>query len=128
MASWQDVREHMRRSFKLHQDELELVSMVWSYEDGRQQKIVVRGYKAFDREMVEFKSAFARIEDADPTELLRKNAELPLATIALHGEVYVAVYNAVLDHLEMADLELYLSRVAGLADKLEEEFGNKDVF
>ena len=60
--------------------------------------------------------------------LIRKNAELPLATIALHGEVYVAVYNAVLENLDMADLELYLSIVAGLADKLEEEYAQKDVF
>ena len=128
MASWEDVRDHMRSTFKLHQDEPELVSMVWTYEDGRHQKIILRSFSAFERQLVEFKSAFARIEDADPVEMLRKNSELPLGTIALHGDVYVVVYNAVLEHLDMADLDLYLSRVAGLADKLEEEYGKKDVF
>lgn len=128
MATWDDVRTHMRKTYKLHQDEAELLSMVWTYEDGRHQKIVLRTYEAFDREMVEFKSAFARVDNADPVEMLRKNAELPLATIALHGEVYVAVYNVVLDHLDMGDFELYLSRVAGLADALEAELGQHDVF
>ncbi|MCO4744675.1 MAG: hypothetical protein KC912_07800 [Proteobacteria bacterium] len=128
MASWDDVREHMRRSYKLHHDEPEVLSMVWSYEDGRHQKIVLRTYEAFGRRMVEFKSAFARAEGVDPIELLRKNAELPLATIALHGDVYVAVYNAVLDHLDMDDFELYLSRVAGLADTLEAELAQGDEF
>ncbi|TNE90234.1 MAG: hypothetical protein EP330_09255 [Deltaproteobacteria bacterium] len=128
MASWDDVREHMRKNFKLQQDEHELVSMVWSYEDGRHQKIILRHYQAFDRGMIEFKSAFGRAADANPLELIRKNAELPLATIALHGDVYVVVYNVVLDHLDMGDLELYLSTVAGLADKLEEEYAQQDEF
>ena len=128
MATWNDVRTHMRKSYTLQQDEADLLSMVWTYEDGRHQKIVLRTYEAFEQPMVEFKSAFARLEHADPIEMLRKNAELPLATIALHGEVYVAVYNAVLEHLDMADFELYLSRVAGLADSLESELGAQDVF
>ena len=66
MASWDDVREHMRKNFKLQQDELELVSMVWSYEDGRHQKILVRHFTAYDRELIELKSAFARVEDVEP--------------------------------------------------------------
>lgn len=128
MASWDDVRVHMRQAYKLQQDETDVLSMVWSYDDGRHQKIVLRTYEAFGRQMVEFKSAFARLGDADPVEMLRQNSELPLAMIALHGEVYVAVYNAVLDHLDMGDFELYLSRVAGLADSLEAKFVAKDVF
>jgi hypothetical protein len=128
MATWDDVREHMRKHFKLEQDEHELVSMVWSYEDGRHQKVILRHYQAFERDMCEFKSAFARLSDADPLQMIRKNAELPLATIALHGDVYVAVYNVLLDHLDMGDLDLYLSMVAGLADQLEEEYAHQDEF
>ena len=99
MASWDELRETMRQSYKLQQDEADLVSMVWTYDDGRHQKVILRHYKAFDRSLVEFQSAFARIEDLNPTEALRKNAELPLGTIALQGEVYVVLYNAVLDDL-----------------------------
>lgn len=128
MASWDELRETMRQSYKLQQDEADLVSMVWTYDDGRHQKVILRHYKAFDRSLVEFQSAFARIEDLNPTEALRKNAELPLGTIALQGEVYVVLYNAVLDDLGPGSLELYLSRVAGIADQLEETYGRKDVF
>jgi len=128
MATWNELREHMRQTYRLADDELDMLSMVWSYDDGRSQKIIVRRYEAFDRTLIELKSAFARRKDADPETLLRKNAELPLAAIALAGDVYIVVYNALLEHLDFDDLDLYLSRVAAVADTLEETYAAKDVF
>ena len=98
------------------------------HDEGRTQKIIVRRYRAAEREMVEFKSAFARHGDAEPEALLRDNASLPLATIALSGEVYLVVYNALLDTLAMADVEFLLSRVAAVADRLEEKHAGGDHF
>lgn len=128
MADWNELREHMRRTYRLADDKLDLVSMVWRYEDGRSQKIILRHFEAFGRPMVELKSAFARRQDAEPEQLLRRNAELPLATIALAGDVYIVIYNALLEHLDFEDLDLYLSRVAAVADTLEETYAQKDVF
>ncbi len=128
MATWTELREHMRVTYRLADDELDMLSMVWRYEDGRSQKIIIRRYEAFERTLVELKSAFARRKDVDPEVLLRKNAELPLATIALSGDVYIVVYNALLEHLDFGDLDLYLSRVAAVADTLEETYASKDVF
>lgn len=128
MASWNELREHMRKAYRLADDELDMVSMVWSYDDGRSQKIILRRYEAFERNLVELKSAFARRSDVEPEVLLRKNSELPLATVALAGDVYMVVYNALLDHLDFADLDLYLSRVAAVADTLEETYAKKDIF
>ena len=128
MATWNDLREHMRKTYRLADDEADMLSMVWSYDDGRSQKIIIRRYEAFDHTLIELKSAFARRKDVEPEVLLRKNAELPLATVALAGEVYVVVYNALLEHLDFGDLDLYLSRVAAVADTLEEAYARKDVF
>jgi len=128
LPTWNEMREHMRKTYRLADDEADMLSMVWSYDDGRSQKIIIRRYEAFERTLVELKSAFARRKDVDPEVLLRKNAELPLATIALAGDVYLVVYNALLDHLDFADLDLYLSRVAAVADTLEETYAAKDVF
>ena len=128
MATWNELREHMRGTYRLADDEAEMLSMVWKYDDGRSQKIIVRRYEAFERVLVEVKSAFARSGDADPAALLRKNAELPLATIAQTGDVYIVVYNLLLDHLDFEDFDLYLSRVAAVADTLEETYASKDVF
>jgi hypothetical protein len=128
MATWDELREHMRKTYQLADDEGDMLSMVWSYDDGRSQKIIIRRYEAFDRPLVELKSAFGRTGDADAEAMLRKNAELPLATVALTGDVYMVVYNALLDHLDFQDLDLYLSRVAAVADTLEEAYANKDMF
>lgn len=128
MASWKELREHMRATYRLADDELDMMSMVWSYDDGRSQKIIVRRYEAFERTLIELKSAFARRKDVEPETLLRKNAELPLATVALAGDVYIVVYNVLLEHIDFEDLDLYLSRVAAVADTLEETYASKDVF
>lgn len=128
MPTFKQVQQYMRGKYKLSQDSEDLMSMVWSYADGRTQKILLRRFQAYDRDLIEFKSAFARRDDTNPLDLLRRNTELPLGTIALVGDVYVVVYNALLDHMHLDDFELILTRLAALADTLEEEFGNGDLF
>jgi len=128
MPSWDEIQDHMRGNYHLEDDAPDFVSMVWTYEDGRSQKIVVRQYVAYDRELVEFKSAFARLGDVEPAEMLRKNNELPFATIALAGNVYVVVYNALLENLHVDDFDFALSRVAAVADTLEEKYVIDDEF
>ena len=128
MASWNDIQTQMRTRYKLQEDTPTVLSMVWRYDDGRSQKILVRRYSAFDREMVEFKSAFGRKGDADAIELLKQNSEMPLSTIAMAGDVYMVVYNALLASLDLNDLDFYLSRIAGVADTLEEQNSGSDVF
>lgn len=128
MATWTELQDHMRASYRLQDDQNDMMSMVWSYDDGRSQRIILRKYRAFDREMVEFKSAFARHEDVDATEMVRKNSELPLAMVALSGDTYIVVYNALLEPLRLDDADFLLSRVAAVADTLEERYGRRDVF
>lgn len=128
MPSWNDVREHLRNTYKLADDEGELVSMVWSFDTDRSQKVVIRSFSAFDREMVEIKSAFAQRDQAEPVDLLTRNAELALGTIALSGDHYFVVYNTPLTHLALNDLELFMSRVAAVADVLEDQYASTDRF
>ena len=128
MTTWGDVQKHMRSRFRLQDDEPDMMSMVWTYEDERSQKIIVRKYMAANRDMVEVKSAFARKGDVDPLVLLEDNSKLPLATVALSGPVYLVIYNALLDHLDIGDFDFILSRVAAVADALEEKYVRRDEF
>lgn len=128
MTAWSDVQKHMRDKYKLQDDHPDMLSMVWLYEDGRSQKIIVRRFEAAGREMVEFKSAFARKGDVDAETMLADNSKLPLATVALSGDVYLVVYNALLDHLVLDDFDFCLSRVAAVADTLEEKYVRQDTF
>jgi hypothetical protein len=127
-TTWPQIQKHMRDSYKLADDTPDMVSMVWTYEEGRAQKILLRRYRAAEQEMLEFKSAFARRSDAEPEDLLRDNASLPIATVALSGDVYLVVYNALLGNLSMKDLDFLLSRVAAVADRLEEKHAGEDRF
>jgi len=128
MPTWTELQDYTRRKYTLEDDQPAMMSMTWTYDDGRHQKIVIRRYEAFGRQMIEFKSPFARIQHVSPDELLRRNSELPLATIAQSGEVYLAVYNMLLEHLHLDDFDLVVSRVASVADSLEAEYSKADNF
>ena len=127
-TTWSAVQAHMRGKYKLQDDTPDMMSMVWVYDDDRSQKIIVRRFRSADRDLVEFKSAFARRADVEPETLLVENSRLPIATVALSGDVYIAIYNALLDHLHLDDFDFLLSRVAGVADTLEEKFVRRDDF
>ncbi len=128
MTTWSDVQKHMREHYDLLDDKPDMMSMVWAYDDGRSQKIIVRRFDAAGREMVEFKSAFARRDDVGPEEMLQRNSTLPLATVALANDVYLVVYNALLTHMHLDDFDFCLSRVAAVADTLEEQYARRDAF
>ena len=52
MTTWPDIQKHLRGSYKLADDTPDMISMIWSYDDGRKQKILVRRFKAAEREML----------------------------------------------------------------------------
>ncbi len=128
MLTWNAVQQHMRTTFKLQHEEPDAFTMTWRYDDGRAQRIVVRRYLMGDQDMVEFKSPFARLGGPDPVELLRENARLPFGAVALSSEVYLIVHNAQLGTMSMDTFDMLLTRVAGLADRLEQKHGSEDRF
>ncbi len=128
MPSWNEVRDRLRTTYKLEDDEGELLSIVWTLADDRTQKVVIKHFKLHDRDMVEIKSAFAKGKSPDATVLLAKSAEMPLATIALAGDVYFVVYNAPLEHIDNDDFTFFMTSVATAADALEKEFGTGDTY
>lgn len=128
MATWPDIQIYLREKYTLSDDASDVLSMVWSYQGGRSQKIVVRKFRVFDRDMLELKSPFAKSSDVTAEDMVRINAKLPLATVALSGNVYLAVYNMIIDNLHMDDLDVAVSRVAALADALEKQYARRDEF
>lgn len=126
--TWDEIRTHMRANYRLHDDQPDMMSMVWSYDDNRKQRILVRRFHAADREMLEFKSPFARKGQVDPEVLLHDNSRLPLSTIALSGDVFLVIYNALLENLVLEDFDFLLARVAAVADTLEEKYVRADQF
>jgi hypothetical protein len=118
----------MRSKYRLIHDEPHAIGMMWSYDDGRTQKIVVRQYQSDGREMVEFKSPFARQGEVDPLNLLRENSRLPFGAVALSGDVFIVVHNALLDNMPLPDFEFLVDRIAAAADHLERQHADGDTF
>ena len=128
MTQWSDVQDFLRERYRLAEDQPDMVSLVWSYDEGRSQKVILRRFVANQADILEIKSAFARRGDVEPEELLRVNARLPLATTALSGDVYLVVYNVLCTTVTMESLDTLLGRVAAVADSLEEKYSPADRF
>lgn len=128
MATWSEIQAHMRETYRLNEDEPDMMAMVWRYDDGRTQRIVVRRYHAAGYEMVEFKSPFALEQEIDPRTLLRDNSRIPFGSVALAGNVYLIVHRALLSHLSLPFYDEILRLVAGLADQLEGRYSKNDQF
>lgn len=128
MTTWADLQEHARTEYTLQDDEADMLSMVWSYDGDRTQRIVVRRVVLAQREVIEFKSPFARVGQVPPETLLEDNARLLLGTVARTGDVYVVIYNALLQHLVLSEFDYLLARVAAVADTLEEKYVRTDRF
>ena len=128
MSGWAAIQKHLRGRYRLQVDEPDMMAMTWSYDDGRAQKILVRRFTSSSRDHVEFKSPFAREGEVDPIAVLRDNAKLPLGAVALSGDVFIVIHNALLSTIGPDDVDFVLERVAAIADSLEEKYARKDAF
>lgn len=92
-------------------------------QGAREQRVTVHRYVAWDREMIELRSAFGEIEQAPAPELLAESLRLPLGAVAADGRFLVVVHKACLEHLSVEGVVFLLSRICLLADTLEERTG-----
>jgi len=130
MASWSDLQHRLRRDFSLDTDENdELALTVQRKEAGnvRSQRVMMRRYQAWGREMVELRSAFGEVGEYSSDLLLSENLNLPLGAVATHGRYLVLVQRVCLDDMTLDALIFLMTRLALLADGLEAKTG-KDRF
>lgn len=125
MARWEDVRANIRRSFQLDRDDLDEFALTVPRNAGaREQRVMVRRYVHDGREMIEFRSAFGEITEADPVAMLRETLHLPLGAIALHGKFLVVIHREALAPLSVDGVIDLLTKVSLIADELEERLGS----
>lgn len=126
MASWSEVQERLRRTHELDVDDADEVALTLERMEGptkRGQRVMIRRYTAWGREMIELRSAFGELADYDPTALLAENLNLPLGAIAAHGKFLVLVDRACLDDLPVEGVLFLMTRLCMLADVLEGRSG-----
>lgn len=126
MAGWAEVEQRFRELYTLDTDEPNEFALTVERADAsgaRKQRVMVRRYQAWGREMIEIRSAFGELGQVDPQHLLEDNLNLPLGAIALHGRWLVLVERACLDDLEVEGVLFLVTRVTLLADVLEHRLG-----
>lgn len=126
MTTWSAVIEHLAASYPvdtLGPDEVAVTEHRTVDGVQRAQRVMLTRYRAFDSEMIEFRSAFGTVTSYDPIELLTEALRLPIGGIALHGEYLVLLHKADLDDLSLGAVVRILTRVSLLADVLEGRTG-----
>jgi hypothetical protein len=126
VATWAEVQAQVRRSFQLDRDDEDEFALTIARQaaDPREQRVMVRRYRAWEREMIEFRSAFGELGDSDPESLLRESLHLPLGGIALHGRFLVIVHRECIEPLSVESVLFLLTRISLVADELEEKRGD----
>jgi len=129
MPTWHELREHARTAYTLNQDEEAWFSLLWTFDSGRSQQVVVSHYQSFDQDWIEFRSYVCKEAEMTPRVALRKNAELALGALALDEDGdYVLSHKAALASLDPDEFALPLRVLARTADELESQHAARDDF
>jgi len=126
MPVWAKVQDHLRQVFDLDRDEEWEVSLTLQHHSLgqlRAQRVMVRHYDHRDVDMIEVRSAFCRAEDVAAGQALERNLKLPIGAIAKHGDYLVVVHRVAIKHCTLEGIVFYITRVAEVADWLEERRG-----
>jgi hypothetical protein len=129
MPSWAEIQEYARSKYILQNDEDTWFALVFSYDNGRTQKIRVGTFTAFDEPWIEFRSVVCKGAEMPAKVALRKNADFVIGSLALDGDDdYVMVHNAPLATLDPEEFDRPLRVIARTADSLEKDYseGNDD--
>ncbi len=130
MASWNDLQARLRRDFKLDTDGVDELALTLKRQEAgteRSQRVMLRRYPAWGREMVEVRSAFGEVGEYDTALLLAENLNLPLGAIATHGRYLVLVQRVCIDDTTLDGMVFLMTRMSLLADSLEAK-GGRDRF
>ncbi|NOY90500.1 MAG: hypothetical protein GXP55_04760 [Deltaproteobacteria bacterium] len=128
MPTFDEVREYAKSRYEFSEDSAERFSLVFEYESGRMQKVVISRFEAMDREWCDFASACCSREQLSPEDAVRKNWDFAVGALALEGDTYVIRYSLSLATMNLAEFELPLHVVARTADTLERELTGGDKF
>ncbi len=126
MATWSEVQEHVRSEYTLDVDqpgEMTLTLHSHGHDGVRGQRVMVRSYQAWGRDMMEVRSAFGELGDYEAEALLADNLQLPIGAVALHGRYLVLVHKACLSDMTVDGALFLITQLSVLADALEARKG-----
>lgn len=130
LPEWSVLEDHARRAYTLDgEGEGWFATTVTWTDTPRTHQVRVTSFERDEGEpWVVFRSAVCKRDQLSPEEALRRNDELPVATLSLSGDAYELVYSFPMEALTASRFDMLLDQVAADADDLEELFSGRDEF
>ena len=124
MPTWGELKEHARSTYKIAEERDESLKLVFEYEGGRLQAVILSHHEAMGRSWCDFSSACCRAEQLNHEDALQQNFELAVGSLCLDGDVYVVRHTVQLDQLDLGDIDVPMQAVAYTASQLEQSISN----
>lgn len=128
MATWEDVKTHLRTKFQIMQEDRSYVVLNFSLSQNRTQRIVINSFEAMNKRWLLFRSRVCERARLDPEEALRRNSSFAVGFLALSEGFYEVVYTVQLDTLEVDELLIPIYALVDTADQLERELTGGDAW
>lgn len=129
MASWDELRTYIRVSYKVAEDDGELLKLVFSTTEGRSQMVLVaRSVTGNGLEFATIASPIGRAAGLDLTAVLTELATYVVGGAAVYGDRLMVRHSVPLTNLDTNEFDGPLHLVLAAADVLESQFVGGDEF
>ena len=130
MASWDDLVAHMRSAYGLDfEDENGKVSLTFSLDDGRSQKVLVKLAESPEMgKWAQVGGVIGEFTEIDLAAAIRLTENNITGAISCSGNLVTVSDSFPLDSLDTNDLDMTLRAIATTSDALEKRLTGKDVW
>jgi hypothetical protein len=127
VADWNALRDYIKSNYKVAQDNLDVLHLLFETSGGRSQKVLVS--KIGDRNWAMVSTAVCDEDQIDPREALIKNFNMIVGGLALvEGGPVVFRHSFPLGNLDPSEFEEPLRVAVEYGDALERELSAGDRF
>lgn len=120
MADWNALRGYIKSNYKIAEDSLDSMKLVFDVDGTRTQ--AVRVSKMGDSGWAEISTAVCREDEISPRDALLRNGKMIVGALALHGSGLVIFRHAFpLANLDPDEFEEPLRLAVNYGDRLERE-------
>lgn len=120
MADWNALRNYIKANYKVAEDNLDAMKLLFQLDDGRVQAAWVT--KIEDTGWAEISTAVCKESEIDPRDALRRNARMTIGALALlDSGIVIFRHSFPLASLDPSEFEEPLHVAVQFGDQLERE-------
>jgi hypothetical protein len=129
MANWEALRRHIKSNYKITDDQLDMLALLFDVGDGRTQIVFVRKMMLGDLEWAEITTPVCTEADITPRDALLRNSDLVVGGLALMDTGTVMFRHSLpLKDLDVDEFEVPFHVIINFGDRLEQELAVVDRF